>query len=67
MSEEELVLWFGVLIRDGARGTTGGAIHRWWMINDVDHDDFIVNAMPYSCWIKIKSVLKLNHNEMTPK
>ena len=67
VSEEELVWWFGVLIRDGARGSTGGAIHRRWMMNDVDHDDCIMNSMLYSRWIKIKSVLKLNHNEMTPK
>ncbi len=31
------------------------------------HDDCIMNAMSYSCWIKIMSVLKLNHNNMTPK
>ncbi len=65
--EEELVWWFGELIQDGARGSAGGAIHRWLMMNDMDYDDCIMNTMPYSCWIKIKSVLKLNHNGMTPK
>ncbi len=65
--EDDLVWWCGVLIQDGAKGSTGDAIHRRWMMNDVDHDDCIINAMPYSCWIKIKSVLKLNHNDMTPK
>ncbi len=67
VSEEELVRWFGELIRDGARGGTGGAIHRRWMLNDVDHDDCIMNSMSYYRWIKIKSVLKLNNNDKTPK
>ncbi len=26
--EEELAWWFGLLIQDGARGNTGGAIYR---------------------------------------
>ncbi len=36
-------------------------------MNDVDHDDCIMNSMLYSHWVKIKSVLKLNHNDTTPK
>ncbi len=44
VSKKELVWWFGVLIQDGARGITGGAINRRWMMNDVDHDDYIMNA-----------------------
>ncbi len=36
------------------------------MMNHVDHDDSL-NSMPYFHLINIKSVLKLNHNEMTPK
>ncbi len=37
------------------------------MQGDVDHDDLIIDAMQYTRWKQIKSVLKLNCNLSTPK
>ncbi len=71
VSEEELVWWFDVFIWDGTRGSTGGAIHRWWMMNNVDHDICIMNAMytfagtkltQYSSW----TVTIHSQNKVTP-
>ena len=62
VSEEELVKWFGVLVRDGARNGSRGAIHTRWMKQDINHDDDIINAMTFTRWKRIKSILKLNCN-----
>lgn len=62
VSKEELVKWFGIIIHDGAWGSTNGAIHWYWMLSDPDHDELIMNAMTYSQFLQIKSVIKLNNN-----
>ncbi len=62
VSEEELVKWFGIINCDGPQGSTNGATYQCWMLSDPDHDELIMNAMTYSWWLQIKSVLKLNNN-----
>ena len=65
VTEPEMVHWDGVLIRDGARGGTGGSIHIRWIQDDPDFDHVIANSMKYSRWLQIKAVIKLNDNRAT--
>ncbi len=65
--EAELVHWFGVILHDGARYGSKGAICTRWLRGDPDHDDKIIKSMTFTCWRQIKSVLKLNCNISTPK
>lgn len=54
-------------LRDSVRESSKGAIHMQWMQGVVDHDDLIIDTMPYSCWMQNKSVLKMNCNLSTPR
>ena len=51
-----------IIICNGTQGSTTEPIHWHWMLSDADHDELIMNAMTYSWWLQIKSVLKLNNN-----
>ena len=62
-SESELVKWFGVLTRDGARGGSSGHLSmRWSKKHPGLYDDDVDKAMGWGLWQQIKGVLKMNYN-----
>ena len=62
----ELVVFDGVIVRDGVRGGSGGALHRRWMCGS-DLDDDIFAAMTYRRYLQIKRMKKLCNNNTAPK
>eukprot|EP00957_Ditylum_brightwellii_P000922 74087-Ditylum_brightwellii.AAC.2 len=64
---EELVQWNGIILCDGARRGSNGAIYRWWQEEGSDHDVHIDKAMSHHCYLQMKWCAKLNNNETTPK
>jgi hypothetical protein len=63
---DELVHYDGVVVRDGVRGGSNGAVHRRWM-DCADHDDEIDQSMRHGRWLQIKRVIKLCNNDGVPK
>lgn len=64
---DELVHYDGVVVRDGVRGGSGGALYRRWMEGAL-YDLFIDKAIRRHCrWLQIKCVLKLNDNRTAKK
>lgn len=59
----ELVHFDGVVVRDGVRGGSNGALYRRWMTGGADEDEFIVDSMRHCRWLQIKRVIKLCNNE----
>ena len=64
---DELVRFDGVVVRDGVRGGSNGALYRRWMENCADHDDEIDQSMRHGRWLQIKRVVKLCNNQAAPK
>jgi len=62
----ELVNFDGVVVRDGVRGGSNGAIYRRWM-KCADFDDFVSDSISYRRWIQLKRVYKLCNNSESPK
>jgi hypothetical protein len=62
----ELVHFDGVVVRDGVRGGSNGALYRRWM-EGADHDELIAESIHYCRWLQIKRVIKLCNNETSPK
>ena len=62
----ELVNFDGILVKDGVKGGSDGAIYRRWQ-NCEDMDDNIINAMTYRRFLQIKRTIKLCDNRMCPK
>ena len=62
----ELVRHDGVIVRDGVRGGSGGAIHRRWLQGG-DFNDNIYDSIKYGRWIQIKRVKKLCNNDRSAK
>jgi len=58
---EEIVHFFGVVVRDGALGGSDGDIHCRWKTPGCIDDD-IVNSITLQRWLEIKRVIKLNNN-----
>jgi hypothetical protein len=63
---DELVRFNGVVIRDGVKGGSNGAIHRRWM-NGADYDSLIQGSIPHTRWLQIKRFMKLSNNQTSPK
>jgi hypothetical protein len=62
----ELVHFDGVVVRDGVRGGSNGALYRRWM-HGADQDELIAESMHHCRWLQIKRVIKLCNNETAPK
>ena len=62
----ELVHFDGVVVRDGVRGGSNGALYRRWM-QGADQDELIAESIHHCRWLQIKRVIKLCNNETAPK
>jgi hypothetical protein len=58
----ELVRFDGVVVHDGVKGGSNGAIYRRWM-DGADYDSLIQGSITHTRWLQIKRVLKLNNNQ----
>jgi len=63
----ELVVFHGIMIRDGAKGGSKGAVYRLWDPNDCSYDKDVAGAMSFTRWTEIKRVIKYNDNTLSPK
>ena len=63
---QELVNFDGVLVKDGVKGGSDGAIYRRWQ-NSEDMDQAIIDSMSYRRFLQIKRTLKLCDNRACPK
>ena len=63
---EEIVRFFGILLRDGALGGSGGNIHRRWQDSPA-RDAEIARSMTYSRFLEIKRYIKLCNNLEHPQ
>ena len=66
ISEMELVRFDGVLTRAGLRGIIDSGMHRMWLNEDPDCDEFMARSMKFSRFLQIKRVIKLNNHLTTP-
>jgi hypothetical protein len=57
----------GVVVCDGVRGGSNGALYRRWMENCADLDKEIDQSMRHGRWLQIKRVMKLCNNQAAPK
>jgi hypothetical protein len=62
----ELVHFDGVVVRDGVRGGSNGALYRRWM-EGADNDELIAESIHHCRWLQIKRCIKLCNNETAPK
>ena len=62
----ELVNFDGILVKDGVKGGSDGAIYRRWQ-NSEDMDGTIIDAMTYRRFLQIKQTMKLCDNQTCPK
>ena len=60
---DKLVRFDGVVVRDGVRGGSSGALYRRWKKDSSDYDAHIDTYMKYHRWLQIKRVMKLNDND----
>jgi hypothetical protein len=63
---DELVRFDGVIVRDGVRGGSNGAVHRRWELG-AEHDQHILRSISYLRYLAVKRVIKLNNNSASPK
>jgi hypothetical protein len=63
----EIVHFDGVVIKDGVRGGSNGALYRRWESSCSDYDDMIVSSMKVHRFLQIKRVIKLCNNLSAPK
>ena len=63
---EEIVKYFGVVLRDGALGGSHGDIHRRWRKGPASDKETIA-AMYHSRWLQCKRVIHLCDNNLAPK
>ena len=57
----------GVVVRDGVRGGSNGALYRRWLSNGSDYDETISVAQTHCRWLQIKRVKKFCNNDTCPK
>lgn len=67
VTNQEMVIFDGVLVRDGVLGGSQGAIHRRWDKGSVCYDTDIASAMTYTRFCEIKRNKKLCNNDQAPK
>ena len=63
---EELVRFDGVVIRDGVKGGSQGAMHRRWMEGAL-YDEVIFKSLNYTRWLQMKRTYKLCNNSVAAK
>jgi hypothetical protein len=63
---DELVHFDGVVIGDGVRGGSNGAIHRQWM-DGANYNVLVQGSITHTQWQQIKRVMKLINNQSSPK
>jgi len=65
----ELARWDGVLVMDGVRGSSNGAILRRWdqHYGSKSYDEDISKAMTKSRWLELKRTVKLCNNLTAPQ
>ena len=62
----ELMLFHGILVRDGVRGGSKGALFRLWDSTTSCYDPEVANVMSLSRWRQIRMVIKMNDNSQSP-
>jgi hypothetical protein len=62
----ELVRFDGVVVKDGVRGGSDGALYRRW-IDGSDYDHDVADSINHSRWLQIKRTYKLCNNDISPK
>ena len=67
ISIPELIHFDGVVVRDGVKGGTSGAIYRRWIPDGADGCDKVIDLINFSRWLEIKRCLKLNNNLTSKK
>jgi hypothetical protein len=60
---DELVHFDGVVVRDGVRGGSNGALYRQRWTEGADQDEFFRESICHCCWLQIKQVMKLCNNK----
>ena len=58
----ELVVFHGVLVRDGVKGGSKGALYRLWDTTGSCYDPEVASVMSFTRWKEIRRVIKLNDN-----
>ena len=61
-----LVRFDGVVVKDGVRGDSVGAMY-WRWVDGSDYDEVIVDLINHSRWLQIKRTVKLNMNSTCPE
>ena len=64
---QEFLRWDGIIVRDGIRGGTNGALYRRWMTDTACYDKYVCDAMSYERWVQLKRIYKLNNNDTAKK
>ena len=62
----DLVHFDGVVVKDGVRGGSVGAMY-WRWVDGSDYDEVIADSINHSRWLQIKRTVKLNNNSTSPK
>ena len=62
----ELVNFDRVVVKDGVRGDSFGAMYCRW-VDGSDYDEVIAESLNHSRWMQIKRTVKLNNNATSPK
>jgi hypothetical protein len=65
ISPQDLVRWTGVVVCDGVKGGSDGALYQRWM-EGASYDETIDESMNHSRWLQIKRCIKLNDNRSSP-
>ena len=63
----ELVYYDGVVVRDGIKGCSNGALYRRWTPGNTNYDEYISSSINNSRWLQIKRVMKLCNNDAAVK
>jgi hypothetical protein len=63
---DELVPFDGLVIHDGVKGGSNGAIHRQWM-DGANYNALVQGSITHTQWLQSKLVMKLNKNQTSPK
>ena len=67
ISIPELLHFDGVVVRDGVKGGSCGAIYRRWIPDGSDSCEKVIESINFSRWLEIKRCLKLNNNLIAKK